>query len=190
MNAFPPHRLTVDALLDELYTLFSPRVFLLAGIKPLVDKVHHSRIDDLCGKVCRDPSFTLPISNGENTCVAKSICSGVDSTLSSGAAISSSTIEVLPGTPIRDVVGLSSTSKLVANVGSPLQSSPIVSTGAEAVDGAKSAGGAVGSTAGSPVGSKVMNDENALSPGSAEGVGEGATSSIGGENNQRQPALG
>lgn len=44
-------RLAVDALLDELFALFSPRVFLLAGIKPLVDKSYHPRIEELCGKV-------------------------------------------------------------------------------------------------------------------------------------------
>lgn len=43
-------RLAVDALLDELYVLFSPQVFLLAGLKSLVDEVHHPRIDELCGK--------------------------------------------------------------------------------------------------------------------------------------------
>lgn len=40
----------MDALLDELFVLFSPQVFLIAGIKPLVDKSHHARIDELYAK--------------------------------------------------------------------------------------------------------------------------------------------
>lgn len=57
----------MDALLDELFTLFSPRVHLLVGIKPLVDKSHHQRIDELCGKVRGDPGFvSSTISNNNN----------------------------------------------------------------------------------------------------------------------------
>ncbi|CAM9186236.1 unnamed protein product, partial [Sphacelaria rigidula] len=51
MNAYHGNMLAVNALLDELFALFSPRVHLLAGIKPLVDKSHHPRIDELCGQV-------------------------------------------------------------------------------------------------------------------------------------------
>lgn len=63
------NRLAVDALLDELFALFSPRVHLLAGIKPLVDKSHHARIDELCGQVRHDPGFVSSIlqsSSGNN----------------------------------------------------------------------------------------------------------------------------
>lgn len=55
------NRLAVDALLDELFALFSPRVRLLAGIKPLVDKSHHARIDELCGQVRGDPGFVSSV---------------------------------------------------------------------------------------------------------------------------------
>lgn len=41
----------MDAFLDELYVLFSPRVYLLADVKPLVNESYHKRIDELCDKV-------------------------------------------------------------------------------------------------------------------------------------------
>lgn len=44
-------RLAVEAFLDELYVLFSPRVHLLADVKPLVDASYHQRVDELCDKV-------------------------------------------------------------------------------------------------------------------------------------------
>ncbi|CAM9190715.1 unnamed protein product, partial [Scytosiphon promiscuus] len=51
MNAYHGNMLNVDAFLDELYVLFSPRVYLLADVKPLVDESYHQRIDELCDKV-------------------------------------------------------------------------------------------------------------------------------------------
>ncbi|CAM9886547.1 unnamed protein product, partial [Ectocarpus sp. 6 AP-2014] len=51
MNAYHGNTLHVDAFLDELYVLFSPRVYLLADVKPLVDESYHQRIDELCDKV-------------------------------------------------------------------------------------------------------------------------------------------
>ncbi|CAM9487810.1 unnamed protein product, partial [Ectocarpus sp. 12 AP-2014] len=51
MNAYHGNTLKVDAFLDELYVLFSPRVYLLADVKPLVDESYHQRIDELCDKV-------------------------------------------------------------------------------------------------------------------------------------------
>ncbi|CAM9804481.1 unnamed protein product, partial [Ectocarpus sp. 4 AP-2014] len=51
MNAYHGNTLNVDAFLDELYVLFSPRVYLLADVKPLVDESYHQRIDELCDKV-------------------------------------------------------------------------------------------------------------------------------------------
>lgn len=41
----------MDAFLDELLVLFSPRVHLLADVKPLVDASYHKRVDELCDKV-------------------------------------------------------------------------------------------------------------------------------------------
>lgn len=50
-NKSSTSRLNVDAFLDELYVLFSPRVYLLSDVKPLVDESYHQRIDELCDKV-------------------------------------------------------------------------------------------------------------------------------------------